>query len=150
MPHALCDAHVHAIQHMYPQITALKNLGLNISRAKLESGKKANVFYITDATTSEKITRSAQIEEIRMTIISNMLYYHPVSWRAPHGGIRTLACSKSSVTAAARRLVEAQQQLAPRKAAPRAPDAAPRPPTHARPAARFQACKEQQQQQQQR
>jgi hypothetical protein len=63
-----------------PQITALKNLGLNIRRAKLDGapGKKANTFYMTDASTSEKITRSAQIEEIRMTIINNLLYYHPV------------------------------------------------------------------------
>lgn len=62
-------------------ITALKNLGLNIRRAKLDSssGGKANTFYITDAETSEKITRSAQIEEIRMTIINNLLYYHPES-----------------------------------------------------------------------
>lgn len=50
------------------QITSLKNLGLNIRRAKLDGapGRKANTFYITDALTSEKITRSAQIEEIRM------------------------------------------------------------------------------------
>lgn len=62
-------------------ITSLKNLGLNIRRAKLEGapGKQSNTFYITDATTSEKITRSAQIEEIRMTVINNLLYYHPES-----------------------------------------------------------------------
>lgn len=58
-------------------ITSLKNLGLNIRRAQVTGGSKANTFYITDAATSEKILRSAQIEEIRMTIINNMLYYHP-------------------------------------------------------------------------
>lgn len=63
------------------QITALKNLGLNIRRATLDqkSGHKTNTFYITDADTSEKILKSARLEEIRMTIINNMLYFHPVS-----------------------------------------------------------------------
>lgn len=69
-------------------ITSLKNLGLNIRRAKLDGapGRKANTFYITDALTSEKITRSAQIEEIRMTIINNLLYYHPESGEALAAG----------------------------------------------------------------
>lgn len=69
-------------------ITSLKNLGLNIRRAKLASGgkAKANTFYITDATTSEKIVRSSQIEEIRMTIINNLLYYHPESSEALAAG----------------------------------------------------------------
>lgn len=60
-------------------ITALKNLGLNIRKAALKPGSKASTFYITDATTSEKILKSARLEEIRMTIINNMLYYHPES-----------------------------------------------------------------------
>ena len=36
-----------------------------------------NKFYITDARTSEKITKSKTLELIRMTIINNMLQYHP-------------------------------------------------------------------------
>jgi hypothetical protein len=40
-----------------------------------ESG--VNKFYITDARTSEKITKSKTLELIRMTIINNMLQYHP-------------------------------------------------------------------------
>lgn len=61
-------------------ITALKNLGLNIRKAKvLTGGKQINTFYITDAETSEKILKSARLEEIRLTIINNMLYYHPES-----------------------------------------------------------------------
>lgn len=63
-------------------ITALKNLGLNIRRAKLvqqPGSPKRNTFYITDAQTSEKVMRSARLEEIRMTIINNMLQYHPES-----------------------------------------------------------------------
>jgi hypothetical protein len=61
------------------QITALKNLGLNIRKAALKPGSKASKLFVTDATTSEKILKSSRLEEIRMTIINNMLYYHPVS-----------------------------------------------------------------------
>lgn len=63
-------------------VAALKNLGLNIRRAKLDqttSGRNKNTFYITDATTSEKVLKSARLEEIRMTIINMMLFYHPES-----------------------------------------------------------------------
>ncbi|KAI8475056.1 MAG: hypothetical protein J3K34DRAFT_405921 [Monoraphidium minutum] len=77
-------------------ITSLKNLGLNIRRAKLDGapGRKANTFYITDALTSEKITRSAQIEEIRMTIINNLMYYHPESSEALAAGQATRTSSR--------------------------------------------------------
>jgi hypothetical protein len=61
------------------QVTALKNLNLNIRKAALVSPGKASTFYITDADTSEKVLKSARLEEIRMTIINNMLFYHPVS-----------------------------------------------------------------------
>lgn len=61
-------------------ITALKNLGLNIRRAKLtqKAGiKTENVFYITDADTSEKIVRSARLEDIRMTVINSLMAKFP-------------------------------------------------------------------------
>jgi hypothetical protein len=50
----------------------LKNLGLNIRRAKISSKEKSkdgvqNVFYLTESSTSEKIVKSARLEEIRMT-----------------------------------------------------------------------------------
>jgi hypothetical protein len=61
------------------QITALKNLGLNIRKAALKPGSKASTLFVTDATTSEKILKSSRLEEIRMCIINNMLYFHPVS-----------------------------------------------------------------------
>ena len=62
------------------QIAALKNLKLNIRRAKLTgSAGGANKFYITDALTSEKVTRSARLEEIRLTILNNLLKFHPES-----------------------------------------------------------------------
>jgi UTP:GlnB (protein PII) uridylyltransferase len=56
---------------------ALRRLGLNINRADVTEGSPANRFYITDASTSEKIVKSEMIEQIRMTIINNMLTYHP-------------------------------------------------------------------------
>lgn len=67
------------------QILALKNLKLNIRRAKIRPSdgakpgeqKQPNKFFITDAITAEKITKSARLEEIRMTILQNLLYYHP-------------------------------------------------------------------------
>jgi len=65
------------------QVGALKNLGLNIRRAKLKSGTEGSggkhKFYITDARTSEKILKSAKLEEIRLTILNNMLEFHPES-----------------------------------------------------------------------
>lgn len=63
------------------QTAALKNLGLNIRRAKIKKTADdklvVNKFYITDAHSSEKILRSSRLEEIRATIFSNLLYYHP-------------------------------------------------------------------------
>ena len=63
------------------QIAALRNLKLNISRAKLrqKAGKQRNRFYITDRKTSDKVIKSARLEEIRLTILQNLLKYHPDS-----------------------------------------------------------------------
>ena len=63
------------------QIRALKNLKLNIRRAKIKprASGKLHKFYITDALTADKITKSARLEEIRMTILQNLLFYHPES-----------------------------------------------------------------------
>lgn len=62
------------------QILALKNLGLNIRRAKIRPDdvkNRLNKFFITDARTAEKITKSKRLEDIRMTILENLLHYHP-------------------------------------------------------------------------
>lgn len=60
---------------------ALKNLGLNIRRAKIKRTEDekivTNKFYITDHHTSEKVLRSSRLEEIRATIFENLLLYHP-------------------------------------------------------------------------
>jgi UTP:GlnB (protein PII) uridylyltransferase len=59
-------------------VASLKALGLNIRRAKLKSDKEHR-FYVTDARNSEKILRSAKLEEIRLTILNNLLAFHPES-----------------------------------------------------------------------
>lgn len=59
-------------------VASLKALGLNIRRAKLKSGKEQK-FYVTDARTSEKVVKSAKLEEIRITILQNLLAFHPES-----------------------------------------------------------------------
>lgn len=64
------------------QVAALKALGLNIKRAKLRGHK--HKFYITDAATSEKIVKSSRLEEIRLTILNNMLR---VRRRGPRSGV---------------------------------------------------------------
>ncbi len=67
------------------QVTALKNLGLNIRRAKVgfKSGSKTeNTFYITDADTSEKVIKSARLEDIRMTVMNSLMAQFPVSLAA--------------------------------------------------------------------
>jgi hypothetical protein len=55
----------------------LQNLDLNIVRAKFDMEGNKNKFFITCAKTGEKIFSSDRLEEIRMTIINNMVLYHP-------------------------------------------------------------------------
>lgn len=81
---------------LHLQITALKNLNLNIRKAALKPGSKASTLFVTDATTSEKVLKSSRLEEIRMTIINNMLYYHPVSFNP-------LACCRNNSSSSSQR-----------------------------------------------
>ena len=66
---------------LYLQIAALKALKLNIRRAKVKTkgSTRVNKFFITDATTAEKIMKSARLEEIRLSILNNLIKYHPES-----------------------------------------------------------------------
>ena len=73
---ALCR---HSVTTGYPQVQALQALGLDIRRAKVTDAQQGSKFYITDAATSEKIMKSAKLEEIRLTVLNNMLHYHPES-----------------------------------------------------------------------
>ncbi|XP_019169866.1 PREDICTED: ACT domain-containing protein DS12, chloroplastic-like isoform X2 [Ipomoea nil] len=61
-------------------MNALKNLGLNVAKANvyLDSSGKHNKFAITKASTGKKIEDPELLEAIRLTIINNMLEYHPV------------------------------------------------------------------------
>ncbi|XP_074269524.1 ACT domain-containing protein ACR11 [Silene latifolia] len=62
-------------------MSALRNLGLNVVKAKvfLDSSGKHNTFAITKADTGRKVEDPETLEEIRLTIISNLLQYHPES-----------------------------------------------------------------------
>ncbi|TXG69486.1 hypothetical protein EZV62_004421 [Acer yangbiense] len=62
-------------------MNALKNLGLNVVKANvyLDSSGKHNKFAITKADTGRKVEDPELLEAIRLTIINNMLEYHPES-----------------------------------------------------------------------
>ena len=51
-------------------------LGLDISRAEITESNQ-NRFYVTDHQSSEKITASARLEDLRQTVLTTMCYYHP-------------------------------------------------------------------------
>uniref|UniRef100_UPI001CB9257F ACT domain-containing protein ACR11-like n=1 Tax=Erigeron canadensis TaxID=72917 RepID=UPI001CB9257F len=60
---------------------ALTNLGLNVAKANvhLDSSGKHTKFLITKASTGRKVEEPEMLEAIRLTIISNLLEYHPES-----------------------------------------------------------------------
>ncbi|EEF39366.1 ACT domain-containing protein ACR11 isoform X2 [Ricinus communis] len=62
-------------------MNALRNLGLNVTKANvfLDSSGKHNTFSITKADTGRKVEDPELLEAIRLTIINNLLQYHPES-----------------------------------------------------------------------
>lgn len=62
-------------------MNALKNLGLNVVKANvfLDSSGKHNRFSITRADTGRKVDDPELLEAIRLTIINNLIQYHPES-----------------------------------------------------------------------
>ncbi|KAH7671733.1 ACT-like protein [Dioscorea alata] len=58
---------------------SLKDLGLNVVKANvfLDSSGKHNKFAITKASTGRKVEDPELLEAIRLTIINNLLQYHP-------------------------------------------------------------------------
>ncbi|XP_022983946.1 ACT domain-containing protein ACR11-like [Cucurbita maxima] len=62
-------------------MNALKNLGLNVVKANvfLDSSGKHNRFSITRADTGRKVDDPELLEAIRLTIIRNLIEYHPES-----------------------------------------------------------------------
>jgi len=68
------------LEGLIDTVAALKNLNLNIVRAKFtDTGSKKNRFYVTDKKSNEKILDPERMEEIRLTILRNMASYHPES-----------------------------------------------------------------------
>ncbi|XP_009762796.2 ACT domain-containing protein DS12, chloroplastic [Nicotiana tabacum] len=62
-------------------MSALKNLGLNVVKANvcLDSSGKHTTLCITNASTGRKVDDPEQLEAIRLTIINNMIEFHPES-----------------------------------------------------------------------
>lgn len=62
-------------------MNALKNLGLNVVKANvyLDSSGKHNKFAITRVDTGRKVEDPELLEAIRLTIINNLIEYHPES-----------------------------------------------------------------------
>ncbi|GAA0165481.1 hypothetical protein LIER_20875 [Lithospermum erythrorhizon] len=62
-------------------MNALRNLGLNVLKANvyLDSSGKHTKFAITKASTGRKVEDPELLEAIRLTIINNLLEYHPES-----------------------------------------------------------------------
>lgn len=60
---------------------ALKNLGLDVSKGTVstEGPVKQTKFFITQADTGRKVEDPDMLERIRLTIINNLLKYHPES-----------------------------------------------------------------------
>ncbi|KAH9297604.1 hypothetical protein KI387_029286, partial [Taxus chinensis] len=60
---------------------SLKGLGLNVVKAKvfLDTSGKHNTFAITRADTGRKVDDPELLESIRLSIIQNLLKYHPES-----------------------------------------------------------------------
>lgn len=62
-------------------MNALKSLGLNVVKANvyLDASGKHNKFAITNSSTGRKVDDPELLEAIRLTIINNLLEYHPES-----------------------------------------------------------------------
>ena len=61
------------------QVAALKSMNLNVRRAKIKAkdGNIKNKFFVTDSHTADKIMKSKRLEEIRLSILQNLQFYHP-------------------------------------------------------------------------
>ena len=54
-------------------------MNLNVRRAKVKAkdGNIKNKFYVNDSHTADKIMKSQRLEEIRLSILQNLQFYHP-------------------------------------------------------------------------
>ena len=80
------------------QVRALKALSLNVRRAKVKhaDGNVKNKFYVTDSHTADKIVKSARLEEIRLSILQNLQFYHPEAGERLAWGRRAKKASSRS------------------------------------------------------
>ncbi|CAI8603818.1 unnamed protein product [Vicia faba] len=71
----------HRLGALLDTMSALKSLGLNVVKANvfLDSSGKHNKFFITKADTGRKVEDPELLEAIRLTIINNLIQYHPES-----------------------------------------------------------------------
>ena len=67
------------LEELLDTVASLKNLDVNIVRAKVSPGGDRNVFYVTEKGSADKVTSAQKLEDIRMTIINNLMAYHPES-----------------------------------------------------------------------
>jgi len=67
------------LEDLVDTCSALRALNLNVVRAKLCDETNRNTFYITNLADGEKVTKADKLEEIRMTILTNMMEFHPES-----------------------------------------------------------------------
>lgn len=61
-------------------VASLRNLKLNIVRAELDKTgeeKYPHKYYVTDVKNGEKVFDTERLESIRMTIMNNMILFHP-------------------------------------------------------------------------
>jgi UTP:GlnB (protein PII) uridylyltransferase len=94
----VCISYGDRLGELLDTVASLKNLNLNVRRAKIgqnEKGTNRHKFYITDSTTSEKILKSRRLEEIRLTILNNLLLFHPESGEELAWGIRARKADSS-------------------------------------------------------
>ena len=80
------------------QVSALRGLHLNVRRAKVKhsDGNVKNRFYVTDSQTADKIMKSARLEEIRLSILQNLQFYHPEAGDKLAWGKRAKKATKRS------------------------------------------------------
>ncbi|CAI8593661.1 unnamed protein product [Vicia faba] len=71
----------HRLGALLDTMSALKSLGLNVVKANvfLDSSGKHNKFFITKADTGRKVEDPELLEAICLTIINNLIQYHPES-----------------------------------------------------------------------
>ena len=79
-------------------MSALKGLNLNVRRAKVKhaDGAVKNKFYVTDSHSADKIMKSARLEEIRLSILQNLQFYHPEAGEKLAWGKRAKKATKRS------------------------------------------------------